>query len=86
MAEKYTKLFYILMFGSMSLMIPMFIFIEHISLLMATMLTIMGATIVVLPFVTSVTTELMGVRRGVRLGRTLGISMIIFGLIIIMWG
>jgi len=67
-------------FGSLSLFIPGFIFIDYVFFFVATMLFIGAVTITVLPFSPQEQVDRMGLKKSIHICRLCGIFLIIFGL------
>jgi len=79
--ERNTKRYLTCVFVPLLLLIPGFIFIDHMFIFMFLMLFIMGIALIVYPFTTTQTIDMMGVRKSMRLAKLCGYGMILMGAI-----
>jgi len=81
--ERYVKLFYIGMFAPMLLIIPMVMLEDYALLLCAAMVFIIGIATIIFPFVTPQTVLMFGLKKGIRIGKWCGYSMLLIGAVIL---
>ena len=77
--ERYTKLFFLGMFGPMVLIVPAFVFIDYALIFTAAMVFIMGATVIVFPFTTPQTVNMFGLKKSIRIGKWCGLFVVMMG-------
>jgi hypothetical protein len=82
-AEKYAKLFLVLLLTPVLLVIPGFFFLDQMLLFVALMFFIMGVVIIIFPFTTPQTVDMVGVKKSLLLGRICGGICILMGVVFV---
>ena len=77
--ERNTKRYLTGAFAPLLLLIPGFIFIDYMFIFIFLMLFIMGIVLIVYPFTTPQTIDMMGVKKSMRFARICGYGMILMG-------
>ena len=78
-AERQAKPFLIMVFAPLLLIIVGLIFIEHVFLFMALPMFIIGMVMIICPFTTPETVELVGLRKSISVARGCGLVLIFMG-------